>query len=84
MFPAVHPGPAADGRPVAVPDRPIANHLSIFIGTSGWSYAHWTGVLYPDGLPPRERLGRYLPRLRTTELDSSYYRWPSDAAFLLQ
>ncbi|WP_071059586.1 hypothetical protein [Parafrankia soli] len=23
------------------------------IGTSGWSYAHWTGVLYPPGTPAR-------------------------------
>ena len=26
----------------------------IWIGTSGWSYAHWDGVLYPPGLPPRD------------------------------
>ena len=55
--------------------------MAIHVGTSGWSYAHWTGVLYPEGLPPRERLGHYLPHFRTTELNASYYRWPSDAAF---
>ena len=51
------------------------------VGTSGWSYAHWTGVLYPDGLPPRRRLDHYLPHFRTVELNASYYRWPRDAAF---
>ncbi len=51
------------------------------VGTSGWSYAHWTGVLYPEGIRPRERLERYLPHFRTVELNASYYRWPKDAAF---
>ncbi|GJG87282.1 hypothetical protein tb265_24630 [Gemmatimonadetes bacterium T265] len=55
--------------------------MAVHIGTSGWSYAHWTGVLYPDGLPPRRRLDYYLPHFRTAELNSSYYRWPRDAAF---
>jgi uncharacterized protein YecE (DUF72 family) len=55
--------------------------VAVHIGTSGWSYAHWAGVLYPDGLPPQRRLDYYLPHFRTTELNSSYYRWPSDAAF---
>jgi uncharacterized protein YecE (DUF72 family) len=53
----------------------------VHIGTSGWSYAHWTGVLYPDGLPPRERLDHYVRHFATAELNSSYYRWPRDAAF---
>ena len=55
--------------------------MAVHVGTSGWSYAHWTGVLYPDGLPPRERLGHYVPHFRTVELNASYYRWPRDAAF---
>jgi uncharacterized protein YecE (DUF72 family) len=53
----------------------------IRIGTSGWSYPHWTGVLYPEGLLPRERLHLYTARYRTVELNASYYRWPKDAAF---
>ena len=55
--------------------------MAVHIGTSGWSYGHWTGVLYPEGLPPRERLAHYVPHFRTAELNSSYYRWPRDAAF---
>jgi uncharacterized protein YecE (DUF72 family) len=53
----------------------------VHVGTSGWSYAHWTGVLYPEGLLPRQRLDHYLPHFRTVELNASYYRWPRDAAF---
>jgi uncharacterized protein YecE (DUF72 family) len=55
--------------------------MSIHIGTSGWSYAHWAGVLYPEGLPASRRLDYYLPRFRTAELNASYYRWPSDSSF---
>ena len=53
----------------------------IHVGTSGWSYAHWHGVLYPHGLPARRRLDYYLPRYGTAELNSSFYRWPRDASF---
>jgi uncharacterized protein YecE (DUF72 family) len=55
--------------------------MSIYIGTSGWSYDHWEDVLYPPGLPPRERLEYYLPHYRTVELNSSYYQWPEDGSF---
>lgn len=55
--------------------------VTVHIGTSGWSYAHWHGVLYPHGIPPRERLGHFLRRFATAELNSSYYRWPRDASF---
>jgi uncharacterized protein YecE (DUF72 family) len=52
------------------------------IGTSGWSYDHWQGVLYPEGLPPRERLNRYVAHgYDTVELNASFYRWPADATF---
>jgi uncharacterized protein YecE (DUF72 family) len=53
----------------------------IHVGTSGWSYPHWEGTLYPPGLLPRQRLDHYVARFRTVELNASYYRWPSDAAF---
>ncbi|HUR32541.1 MAG TPA: DUF72 domain-containing protein [Vicinamibacterales bacterium] len=55
--------------------------MSVHIGTSGWSYAHWTSVLYPDNLPPARRLELYVQQFTTVELNASYYRWPSDAAF---
>lgn len=55
--------------------------MSVHVGTSGWSYDHWHGVLYPHGIPARERLSYYVPQYRTVELNSSYYRWPKDGAF---
>ncbi|MCU1438847.1 MAG: hypothetical protein JWP66_1934 [Naasia sp.] len=55
--------------------------MTAWVGTSGWSYDHWAGALYPDGLPPRERLARYAERHRTVELNASFYRWPQDRSF---
>lgn len=55
--------------------------MSIHIGTSGWSYDHWHGVLYPNGIKPWQRLSYYEQQFGTVELNSSYYRWPSVAAF---
>jgi uncharacterized protein YecE (DUF72 family) len=51
------------------------------IGTSGWSYDHWEGLVYPPRAPARARLDHYLARYRTVELNVSYYRWPSEATF---
>lgn len=58
-----------------------AQVMSIWIGTSGWSYGHWHGVLYPHGGAPYERLGHYVQRFATVELNASYYRWPGERAF---
>ncbi len=55
--------------------------MTIHIGTSGWSYEHWSGVLYPPGTAPRDRLARYVQRFGTVELNSSFYRWPRPSAF---
>lgn len=51
------------------------------IGTSGWSYDHWTDVLYPQGLDPRRRLGAYTGAFGTVELNASFYRWPPVRTF---
>lgn len=53
----------------------------IRIGTSGWSYDHWDGVLYPPKLPVAKRLARYVEEYDTVELNASFYRWPKDATF---
>lgn len=49
------------------------------IGTSGWSYDHWDGVLYRPHLPARDRLARYAAEFDTVELNASFYRWPPPA-----
>lgn len=54
---------------------------TVFIGTSGWTYAEWNGSFYPRGLPPRDRLEYFAERFPTVELNASFYRWPADAQF---
>ena len=55
--------------------------MSIHIGTSGWSYDHWQDILYPYPTPVHDRLGYYVRRFQTVELNSSFYRWPKEATF---
>lgn len=55
--------------------------MAIRIGTSGWSYDHWQGILYPDPTPVGRRLAYYLRQYDTVEVNSTYYRWPPDRTF---
>lgn len=51
------------------------------VGTSGFDYRHWRQRFYPDALPPAERLGFYAKSFDTVELNVTFYRMPSIAAF---
>jgi len=55
--------------------------MTVRIGTSGWSYDHWTPVLYPAGTPVSHRLARYAQAFDTVELNASFYRWPAERTF---
>ena len=55
--------------------------MTVHVGTSGWSYDHWDGVLYPPGTRPADRLAHYVRRFGTVELNASFYRWPRTATF---
>jgi hypothetical protein len=55
--------------------------LIVHIGTSGWSYDPWEGVLYLHQLPPRQELDCYTQHYQTVEVNSTYYRWPPNAIF---
>jgi uncharacterized protein YecE (DUF72 family) len=55
--------------------------MTVHIGTSGWSYPHWDGVLYPPGTTPARRRDVYVQRFGTVELNASFYRWPADRTF---
>jgi uncharacterized protein YecE (DUF72 family) len=47
-----------------------------WIGTSGWSYKHWQGRFYPDGIKSNEWLEYYTQYFRTVEVNASFYRLP--------
>jgi uncharacterized protein YecE (DUF72 family) len=55
--------------------------MAFHIGTSGWSYNHWQGLLYPLKTPVSKRLPYYLEKYDTVELNASFYRWPRDTTF---
>jgi uncharacterized protein YecE (DUF72 family) len=48
----------------------------IQIGTSGYDYPEWEGVLYPPGIGRKEYLGAYSQAFGTVELNFSYYGMP--------
>jgi uncharacterized protein YecE (DUF72 family) len=52
----------------------------IHIGTSGWHYPHWRGLLYPADLAPARMLRYYADRFDTVEINNSFYRLPTTAA----
>lgn len=49
----------------------------IYIGTSGYSYKDWAGVLYPEILPQSEYLSYYALQFPFVELNFSYYTMPT-------
>lgn len=48
------------------------------IGTSGWHYPHWHGVFYPGNLPPGKWLEYYACHFDSVEINSSFYRLPTE------
>ena len=55
--------------------------MCYYIGTSGWHYEHWRGIFYPEGLPRAKWLEFYAKHFSTVEINSSFYRLPSENAF---
>lgn len=54
--------------------------MSVWIGTSGWSYKHWEGgVFYPPHLPAADHLRFYTEHFPTVELNASFYNLPKPA-----
>lgn len=49
----------------------------LHIGTSGWSYNHWSGTFYPEGMKPSRYLEFYITQFNCVELNASFYRLPS-------
>lgn len=47
-------------------------------GTSSWSEKSWSGVFYPEGMPPGDWLTHYATCFDTVEADVTYYRVPDE------
>lgn len=48
----------------------------IRVGTSGWSYPEWRGILYPKGTAAGDYLKTYAENFATVEINNSFYRLP--------
>src|SRR5690606_38321452 len=55
--------------------------MGILMGTSGWQYADWRGVLYPEGGPQRRWLETYARTFPTVENNNAFYRLPARETF---
>lgn len=53
----------------------------IRIGTSGWHYAHWAGLFYPDKLPKSKWFEYYAKDFDTVEINNTFYQLPKEETF---
>jgi uncharacterized protein YecE (DUF72 family) len=57
------------GRPYSEP--------GLFLGTSAFTAAGWSGSFYPVGMRPADHLTYYATQFATVEIDSTFYGCPS-------
>jgi len=51
----------------------------VLLGTCGWSYAEWEGILYPQKQGKLKQCASIFP---TAEIDSTFYRLPEPGTVL--
>ncbi|MFA5867684.1 MAG: DUF72 domain-containing protein [Actinomycetota bacterium] len=54
---------------------------SCYIGTSGFSYDHWSGPYYPSEIRQNERLAFYARDFTTVEINATFYRLQSAQSY---
>ncbi len=52
------------------------------IGISGWRYAPWRGVFYPDSLPAAQELSNAAHQFCTIEINGTFYSLQSPSSFI--
>lgn len=55
--------------------------MPVYVGTSGWQYRDWRGLLYPPGLGQTRWLEHYARHFSTVENNGSFYRLPARDTF---
>lgn len=53
--------------------------MTLYVGTSGYSYKEWKGTFYPKDLPDKQMLRYYGEHFRTVEINNTFYRMPKAA-----
>ena len=51
---------------------------NLHLGTIGWSYNFWRGKFYPNKTAPKDYLTYYASQFNTVEVDSTFYRIPTE------
>ncbi len=62
-------------------EDPRSNQPVFLIGTSGWTYAHWKGCFYPQGLPKSRWFEYYAGRFAAVEINATFYRTFQDQTY---
>jgi uncharacterized protein YecE (DUF72 family) len=50
--------------------------MTLYVGTSGYSYKEWKGNFYPQKLPANQMLKFYGEQFGTVEINNTFYRMP--------
>ena len=50
--------------------------MTLYAGTSGYSYKEWKGYFYPEKIAPDQMLAFYATRLPAVEINNTFYRMP--------
>lgn len=53
--------------------------MTLYVGTSGYSYKEWKGSFYPEKIPAKDMLRYYSERLSTVEINATFYRMPQSS-----
>jgi uncharacterized protein YecE (DUF72 family) len=55
--------------------------MTVYVGTSGFSYPEWVGVIYPPGTPTGKMLETYSGMFDAVEINATFYRPPGSKTF---
>jgi len=55
---------------------------NLHLGTIGFSYSFWKGKFYPSKTEPKDFLAYYACQFNTVEVDSTFYRIPTEQTVL--
>ncbi len=50
--------------------------MTLYAGTSGYSYKEWKGFFYPEKIAPDQMLAFYATKLPAVEINNTFYRMP--------
>jgi len=56
--------------------------MKLYMGTSGFAYKEWKGKFYPEKISPQEMLRFYSGRLKTVEINNTFYRMPKESVLI--